>query len=102
MTCEGTHAEHVFAFARRSGTTWVVVAVPRLMASLIADALELPLGESVWRDTRLVLPVEASVSGWRNLFTGERLSAVEQNGQRALAATQVFAHFPVAVLVSGT
>ena len=102
VACEGTHAEHVFAFARRSGDTCVVVAVPRLMASLIPDPSQVPLGEAVWRDTRLVLPVEASSREWRNIYTGESLSATEQDGHFSVAVAEVFAHFSVALLENKT
>ena len=46
LTCEGTHADHVFAFARRSGDACVLVAVPRLLAALIPDARQAPLGRA--------------------------------------------------------
>ena len=73
VACEGTHADHVFAFARRSGNTSVVVAVPRLLASLLTGSEQCPLGQAVWQDTRLVLPAEISGQDWRNVFTGESI-----------------------------
>ena len=97
----GARTDHVFAFIRRSGHTCVLVAVPRLLASLIPDSGQMPFGEAVWQDTRLALPVDVSGDDWRNLFTGEHLFATERDGQRSIAAAQLFAHFPVALLVSG-
>jgi (1->4)-alpha-D-glucan 1-alpha-D-glucosylmutase len=97
--CTGTYADHVFAFVRRLGDTSVLVAVPRLMTSLIPESTQAPLGESVWGDTRLLLPSDANRSAWRNLFTGERASAAEHDGQRSLPAAQVFGHFPIALLM---
>jgi len=61
--------EHVVAFARTRGRESVVVAVPRLIASL-GDA---------WRDVSL--PIRGA---YRNIFTGE--------------TNEIFSRFPVAVL----
>ncbi len=99
MSCTGAYAEHVFAFVRRLGDDSVVVAVPRLLASLILDSDQAPLGEAVWDDTRLELPDEVSEVAWRNIFTREQVSIAKQDGRRSLAAREVFAHFPVALLV---
>jgi (1->4)-alpha-D-glucan 1-alpha-D-glucosylmutase len=96
----GGHADCLFGFVRRSGDACVLVAVPRLMASLISDSSQMPLGEAVWHDTHLVLPADVPVNDWRNIFTGERVSATERDGERSLAAAQVFGHFPVALFVS--
>ena len=96
----GSRADHLFAFARRSGETVAIVAVPRLFTRLIADADQVPLGKSVWQDTRLLQPAEIAHSEWRNLFTGERFAASGCDGQLSLPAAAVFADFPVAVLLS--
>ena len=100
VACEGAHANHVFAFLRRWGDTSVLVAVPRLLASLIPDMNQKPLGAAVWQDTRVLLPCESAGRDWRNIFTGERVYATERDGQFSVAATRVFAHFPVALFVS--
>ena len=97
----GARADHLFAFIRRSGNTSVLVAVPRLMASLVSDSCQTPLGDTVWRDTRLVLPAEVSDHDWRNIFTGEHVSATGRDGESSVTAAQLFAHFPVALLVHG-
>ncbi len=101
LACEGTHANHAFAFARRSGNTSVVVAVPRLMASLLTSSDQSPVGQAVWQDTRLMLSAEISGRDWWNVFTGESIPVEEQDGRRTIAAARTFAHFPVALLMSG-
>jgi maltooligosyltrehalose synthase len=58
-----------------------------------------PLGAEIWRDTRLLLGDADPSLRWRNVFTGERLTAVDGPGGLALAAADLFAHFPVALLV---
>jgi maltooligosyltrehalose synthase len=68
----------------------VVVAVPRLVAALDA--------EPGWGDTIVRLP-PASAQRWRNVLTGAVVDTVDQEGSPALAAAQVFARFPFALLV---
>jgi (1->4)-alpha-D-glucan 1-alpha-D-glucosylmutase len=72
---EGPRARHLLAFMRGQD---VIVAVPRLLLRLGDD----------WEGTRLTLP-EGS---WRNALTGE------SHGGGPLAAEQLFARFPVALL----
>jgi (1->4)-alpha-D-glucan 1-alpha-D-glucosylmutase len=75
---------NVCAFVRRHEDDAVLVAVPRLVASLVKPGV-LPIGD-VWGDASL------GVSGkWRNVFTGE-----EHEGT---LLRQAFARFPVVVLI---
>ncbi|MBE0467005.1 MAG: malto-oligosyltrehalose synthase [Candidatus Desulforudis sp.] len=105
----GGRGEHVCAFARYLGDTWIVTAVPRLPVKLL-DAgrgkgpvvTGLPLGEAVWGESVLLLPSEAP-EHWRDVFTGERLtgrvvSRAVPPGKTALALADVFRHFPAALL----
>ena len=102
LSVVGDRAENVFAFARRSGGTVAIVSVPRLLTRLIpGDNKVMPLGDSVWHNTQVLLPSEITNGDWRNLFTGERFAASEHDGQRSLPAAAIFAEFPVAVLLSG-
>ncbi|WP_439624338.1 malto-oligosyltrehalose synthase [Gemmata sp.] len=88
LAAAGARADHLFAFARTHAGASAVVAVPRLVAKLCGGAAE-PLGD-VWGDTTLAVPA----GRWRNVFTGEVLTAAD-----ALPAADVFRHFPVALLV---
>jgi maltooligosyltrehalose synthase len=92
---------HLFAFARRAGGACAVVAVPRLPARLAPDPQRPPLGASAWEETRLLLPDVDPALRWSNVFTGERLAPTESEGRLSLAAAEVFADFPVALLVAG-
>jgi (1->4)-alpha-D-glucan 1-alpha-D-glucosylmutase len=96
----GARRDHVCGFVRRREGRCAVVAVPRLMTALVPQAGELPLGPAVWGGTRLVLPGVTPGLGLRNLFTGEELTTGEHEGQSALAAADVFAQFPVALLLA--
>jgi (1->4)-alpha-D-glucan 1-alpha-D-glucosylmutase len=100
IACEGPLAEHVFTFIRQSAQETVVVAVPRLLASIIPDASQVPLGEAVWKETRLVIPTDVAWGSGRNVFTGEPVSATDHDGRQTLALASLFAHFPIALAVA--
>ncbi len=97
----GAKAEHVFAFARRVEGRQALVAVPRLVARLAPDTASIPLGKAIWWDTRLDLSDLKTDPGtvWSNVFTGEILAPAEQDGRPCLTAAEIFAHFPVALLL---
>jgi (1->4)-alpha-D-glucan 1-alpha-D-glucosylmutase len=93
LEAQGTLAEHILGFARVAKEAVALTIVPRLLARRGIE--ELPLGETYWGDeTRLLVPPEV---GPRlvNRLTGERL-AVDRG---ALSLADVFASFPVALLV---
>jgi maltooligosyltrehalose synthase len=53
----------------------------------------------VWQDTVVLLPDFDPSQQLINQFTGERLTPIEHQGQLALQLADVFANFPVALLV---
>ncbi|HEX6465789.1 MAG TPA: malto-oligosyltrehalose synthase, partial [Terriglobales bacterium] len=95
--------EHLCAFVRQangqsstsSSTSMMVVAVPRFSYTLMKGRVQAPLAE-VWENAELRLPENAPES-FENLFTGETLKRGE-NG--TLLCREIFASFPVAVLVT--
>ncbi|MFW6195365.1 MAG: malto-oligosyltrehalose synthase [Chloroflexota bacterium] len=93
LSSSGKKAAHICAFARRSDSGWMAVAVPRLTAGLVTPE-DPPIGNPVWGDTRLSLPDDAP-KGWRNVLTGESIAAEWGN----LDLGGVLQHFPVALLV---
>jgi len=95
----GARKEHVFSFARQQGTRCALVAVPRLLTRLIT-ADQSPCGLSVWQDTVLQLPDAIAQPRWLNVFTGEFLTGHLLDGANVLPVHQMFAHFPVALLVA--
>ena len=100
LAAEGPKSAHLFAFARRAGDAAAVVAVPRLVARLTPDPARPPLGAEVWSDTRLPLAGLDPSLRWRNLFTGDVLTPEVRDGQPSLAAADVFAHLPIALLLA--
>jgi (1->4)-alpha-D-glucan 1-alpha-D-glucosylmutase len=97
----GRCAKHICAFARQHNQRVVLVAVPRCLARLIPDAHVLPIGPQIWADAWLTVPPTGAGPCYRNLFTGEMVEAVNQEGRMMLALDKVFADFPVALLVGG-
>src|SRR5687767_9450286 len=100
IAAHGTRAEHVFAFARTLGDRRIVVAVPRLVATLAPDVDVPPLGERIWGDTMLQSnsPAGQPLRGYRNVITG-RCVPIRQDGGASLRAADVFEQFPIAMLV---
>jgi len=99
LQIEGTHSEHVFAFARTFEGRACIVIVPRWTAKLMDGVTELPLRERVWDDTRVVISNGAVVTGpLTDVFTGLDVAIDEAQGTRSLQVATAFAEFPVAVL----
>ena len=99
MEATGPHREHVAAFLRRAEGRSALIAVPRFLTALVKTG-EAPLGPDVWQTTALVVPAVGADRSWRNLFAGEELRTTERNGQAVLPLAEVFAHFPVALLLA--
>jgi (1->4)-alpha-D-glucan 1-alpha-D-glucosylmutase len=84
----GAQSNHVIAFARYLHERWLIVAVPRLFASL-SRAGSAPTGEKIWRDTQIELPSGIPARG-TNVFTNEEVST--------RMASDLFATLPFAVV----
>ena len=96
LTASGSKSEHLFGFARRHRGMTAVVAVPRLLARLGLHETAPSLASGVWADTRLNLTGLEPSTSWVNVFSGSRLTPKDGT----FPATELFADFPVALLVS--
>lgn len=96
----GAKSAHLFGFSRRQGDRAAIVVVPRLIARLLADRHEAPLGAAVWQDTKLRMPGLNPRQTWRHVFTGERVRVAMEDDQPTLAVADLMAQFPVALLVA--
>ncbi len=92
----GKKKDHLCAFGRRAGNEWALILVP-LYAARLCAAGAIPIGESCWGDTAIVLPKEAPAN-WRQLFTGESVTALDSGARKLLLLRQVLGTFPVALL----
>ncbi len=103
LRVEGAKANHVCAFARRlpahegGQEQAAVVIVPRLLAQLAPRPEDgkgpPPLGDSIWEDTRVVLP-ESLRAPLHNIFTGGSWPG----DAPAIPLGCVLAEFPIALL----
>ena len=92
----GAKKDHLLAFAREHNSQVAIIAVPRLSYTLAGGSLAQPLGD-VWGATELPVP-SRTAEFIENVFTGEK---VRVTGHRTLLCRELFAHFPVALLISG-
>jgi (1->4)-alpha-D-glucan 1-alpha-D-glucosylmutase len=97
LTAQGAKANHVVAFIRKLQSESVLVAAPRLAASLLGDSDVPPIGPEIWEDTEIQLPSSISRVERRNAFTGEQVEFAEFGAK--IAVSELFRHFPVALCV---
>ena len=93
----GKKADNVCAFVRRIGNNRILIIAPRFFTSLMKPT-ELPLGETVWDDTFIVIPIAEPGAKYNNILTGEMLTAREYRDATALHLSEIFSNFPVAML----
>jgi (1->4)-alpha-D-glucan 1-alpha-D-glucosylmutase len=98
LEAEGMKAEHVCAFARRAGKVFIVTAVPRFLTRIISGGGSVPFGKAVWDETRLTLTMGEPGMQFRNVFTGEIVTAGSKGEKTSLLLADVFACFPAAIL----
>jgi (1->4)-alpha-D-glucan 1-alpha-D-glucosylmutase len=97
LSGSGSADAHLCAFSRSLGDAAVIVAVPRLIASLVNPG-QMPIGKSIWGDGHLHVP--RGTQQWRNVLTDEVLDTASVGaGEASLPLSRVFESFPVAVLV---
>jgi (1->4)-alpha-D-glucan 1-alpha-D-glucosylmutase len=96
----GARAAHLIAFARHHGDELSVTLAPRLYSRLLGGKREFPLGSNVWGDTRVELPPELPPGMLTSVFDGVQVPAREPDESPALAASELLASFPVALLAT--
>src|SRR5271155_249014 len=93
----GKRESNVIAYLRRSGQDWIVTVVPRWLARSKAPINSQRM-QAFWAGSQIVLPAKAP-SSWRNVLTGESLSAKRAQRGARLSLPEIFKTFPVAVLL---
>jgi (1->4)-alpha-D-glucan 1-alpha-D-glucosylmutase len=93
---EGECREHVVAFVRRHQQAAALIAVPRLSFTMLNGEPRLAKPED-WGATRLGLPREFSGREFYNPLSGAHVT-VQNHGE--LLCSEVFAGFPVALLIA--
>ncbi|MGZ8919880.1 MAG: malto-oligosyltrehalose synthase, partial [Limisphaerales bacterium] len=86
ISISGARSKHIVSFARTSGNSNLLIAVPRFIRTLTAGEQIYPHAAH-WADTRL----DFEGARFKNLLTGEE--------HHTLAAADLFKTFPAAILV---
>ncbi|MGA3087783.1 MAG: malto-oligosyltrehalose synthase [Terriglobales bacterium] len=97
LAVTGAKGDHVVAFARESGTTKVLVVVPRLLAGLLHDTDVAPLGYEIWGDTQVLLPSCAPGLECRDVLTGKVVEVTRTDGQSSVRLSAICGEFPLAL-----
>jgi (1->4)-alpha-D-glucan 1-alpha-D-glucosylmutase len=96
LAAAGSRSNHVVAFARQWNGQTVIALVGRLFLR-IRNSHPAPTGD-VWGNTAILLPKRIKSASFQDVFTGQKLTAEEHEGEAALSLAKVFAHCPVALL----
>jgi len=86
-------------FARSLGETTALVLVGRFFAQLDAQT-RLPFGTGAWGNTEIVLRKQLPAGTYRDVFTGQTVSATRKNSDLAVSVSEAFSHLPIALLVN--
>jgi maltooligosyltrehalose synthase len=89
----------LFAFARSNEQGVAVTCVPRLIAGLVGDSGRPPLGREIWDDTTVQLPAGFADIELCDAFSGRRVTPCRTANSVTVAAADLFADYPVALLL---
>ena len=98
ISVTGSMKDNVCAFARIHDGRLIIIVAPRLVATLTKGVQTIPIGEAIWKDTRIDLPEEFPLKGLRNVLTTETLEPENESFGRSIRASQVLYRFPLALL----
>lgn len=93
----GSKDKHVVAYARQYQGRGLLVAAPRLYASIGLDPGTAPLGNDAWQDTSLDTSLLAPGTVLTDAITGKQFQAADSK----LDLARVFQYFPGAILHYG-
>jgi (1->4)-alpha-D-glucan 1-alpha-D-glucosylmutase len=96
VAVKGPKHDSVFAFARHFRRSWALVVVPRLTTRLTSPPV-MPLGESPWADTAIVLP-ENSPEHWTDMLGARENIATGRNKSNEIPVAALLRDLPVAML----
>jgi (1->4)-alpha-D-glucan 1-alpha-D-glucosylmutase len=102
LPLNGQAGKQLCVLARALAGQRVIAIAPRFFTALpgIADAPWPEVANMAWARTTLLLPLGATPSGYRNIFTGEKHRPTRENGRDILRVAPLLHEFPVALLYS--
>ena len=95
LEVKGSKSENLVAFARNFENETIIVAVPRLIYHMISKEKPFPIGEEVWKDTKIILPDDYKNFKWQDIFTGKIF-----NSETEIKTGSIINLLPVSVLYS--
>jgi (1->4)-alpha-D-glucan 1-alpha-D-glucosylmutase len=95
----GDQRNHVVAFARTTPDRIVVTAAARFYVGLGCRTAA-PVGDEIWQDSAVVIPNDSHDFELKDVLTGRLLKPAIYRGRTLLPLSEVFAHLPIAVLVT--
>lgn len=98
LSAKGNRKNNICAFMRRSDDHEVITVAPVLMTGLTNKGKYSPTGSAVWGNTKLTLPKACTGRVYRNIFTGERVKALKEDGDTVMDLAAIFNIFPVAAM----
>ena len=98
LEATGERADHLVAFARRSGGEVVIIAAPRLCAGLLSEEGPLTFEPESWAGTAVRLPGDLGGTTFRNVLTGEKVEIEDLDREATISAASLLRNFPVALL----
>jgi (1->4)-alpha-D-glucan 1-alpha-D-glucosylmutase len=96
LASEGIRARNVVAFSRALGNQALIALTGRFFLKL-CNSHGKPVGD-VWGNTTIQLPKKTEHKSFRDIFTGETISADQREDGLFLPVAKVFSHCPVALL----
>lgn len=93
LEVKGKLNAHIVAFARKYQDDWVVGIAPLLLANIIKEG-QFPLGEKLWKDTRIIMPKEAPA------HLSEAITGLKIEDTGPLLIGRILKNFPVSVLTN--
>lgn len=98
LDAQGEYAQHICGFLRQNQDQSCLIVFPRFLTQLIPDPATLPVGEQIWGQTWIPLPSDLATRSFRNVFTQEIVAPQKDSDMVGLPITNVFSHFPFALL----
>lgn len=92
----GVRARNVVAFSRALGNQTLIALTGRFFLKL-CNSHGKPIGE-VWGNTTIQLPKKTEHPSFRDIFTGETITAEQREDGLFLPVAKVFSHCPAALL----
>jgi (1->4)-alpha-D-glucan 1-alpha-D-glucosylmutase len=96
LSAEGNRARHIVAFARATAAQTLVAVTGRFFLKL-CNSHNKPIGD-IWGNTAIALPKKTEHRIFRDILSGETITAEDREGGLLLPINKVFSSCPVALL----